>query len=109
MYKPCIDDLVAEIDGVAALINIVAQQFQENDVTTAPQVVGDALFGLENYSLRIADSLLAMSEDQQAGGEKSTDDNKQLQTAICKELEKATLSDLNFCFYYLRARRESEE
>ena len=57
------DDLAAEIDGVSSLLMILSSGFLDGDLTRVNHnIIGEALFALENYTERIGANLQNLAD-----------------------------------------------
>lgn len=61
-----INDLSANLDGLAAMLTVLSVGFLEDEVTETNSTIGNALFGLADYAERIADDLQAIADGKGA-------------------------------------------
>lgn len=59
------DDLAAELDGVSSLLMILSSGFLEDELTRVDHnIIGEALFALENYTARLSVNLQDLANKQ---------------------------------------------
>ncbi len=57
MKKRGLDDIAAEIDGISSVLCVLADEYMNEDVHSAPMTTGNALFALEQHLSRISEEL----------------------------------------------------
>lgn len=63
-YKRVIGDLIAELNGLSALLTIMSCEFLEDHVVNTNDTIGDALFGLSSFADHIAEELDRIEVEQ---------------------------------------------
>lgn len=116
MNKKC--TLHAELYGISAMLCVLSSEFLEDNVTGTPDTIGTTLYATACYIERIAKDLYAVGDDEienaradqprESSSTETAAESKELCAAIIKELEGAAHADLEFCFYYLKARRGAQ-